>query len=68
MAEVPAAQATQNVNTGPRAVRLQQPVLQGLHRVAGVWVYASRGTDYWGPPIRLGAPPEFTLIELTRAV
>jgi len=25
----------------------------------------SRGTGYWGPPLRLGAPPEITLLELT---
>jgi predicted MPP superfamily phosphohydrolase len=28
-------------------------------------VYVSRGTGYWGPPMRLGAPPEIAKIVLT---
>ncbi|MGB0749787.1 MAG: metallophosphoesterase [Magnetospiraceae bacterium] len=48
-------------------VRFQQPFTAGLHREAGMWVYISRGTGYWGPPKRLGAPSEITLITLTRA-
>jgi predicted MPP superfamily phosphohydrolase len=32
-----------------------------------MWLYVSRGTGYWGPPIRLGAPSEITQIQLTRA-
>jgi len=27
----------------------------------------SRGTGYWGPPLRLGAPAEITLLELVPA-
>lgn len=27
-------------------------------------LYVSRGTGTWGPPLRLGAPPELTLIDL----
>lgn len=45
-------------------VRLQQPVVAGLHRLHGLWVYTSRGTGYWGPPKRLGAPSEITLLRL----
>jgi len=30
-------------------------------------LYVSRGTGTWGPPIRLGAPPEVTVIDLVRA-
>lgn len=49
-------------------VPLQQPYLAGLHRVgASAWVYVSRGVGYWGPPIRLGVPPEVAHIRLTRA-
>ncbi|MGQ0507705.1 MAG: metallophosphoesterase, partial [Myxococcaceae bacterium] len=48
-------------------VKLQQPVLAGLHRLGTGWLYTSRGTGYWGPPIRLGAPPEITELTLTRA-
>ncbi len=32
-----------------------------------VWLYVSRGTGTWGPPMRVLAPPEITLIHL-RAV
>jgi predicted MPP superfamily phosphohydrolase len=29
-------------------------------------VFVSRGTGYWGPPLRLGAPPEIAKLVLTR--
>lgn len=45
-------------------VRLQQPFTAGLHRLGRMWVYISRGTGYWGPPKRFGAPSEITLLEL----
>lgn len=46
-------------------VRLFQPFVSGLHRLEEMWLYVSRGTGYWGPPLRLGAPAEITLLELT---
>jgi predicted MPP superfamily phosphohydrolase len=37
----------------------------GLSRLAGRgWLYVSRGTGTWGPPIRFLAPPEVTIIDL----
>ena len=48
-------------------VPLQQPFVAGLNRVEAMWVYTSRGTGHWGPPLRLGAPSEITLVELVRA-
>ena len=48
-------------------VRLQQPFTAGLARWNGLWVYTSRGTGYWGPPKRVGAPPEITRVRLVRA-
>lgn len=45
-------------------VRLQQPFTAGLHRLQGLWVYVSRGTGYWGPPKRFGAPSEITHLRL----
>ncbi len=48
-------------------VRLFQPFVAGLHRLEEMWLYVSRGTGYWGPPLRLGAPSEITLIQLRRA-
>lgn len=48
-------------------VPLQQPFTAGLHRVQQkMWIYISRGTGYWGPPKRFGAPSEIALITLTR--
>jgi hypothetical protein len=48
-------------------VRLQQPFTAGLHRLGDLWVYTSRGTGYWGPPKRLGAPSEITQLRLVPA-
>ena len=36
----------------------------GLYRVGRMWLYVSRGTFYWGPPIRIMAPAEITVIDL----
>ncbi len=47
-------------------VGLQQPYVVGLHQYEKTWIYVSRGTGYWGPPLRLGAPSEVTEITLTR--
>jgi predicted MPP superfamily phosphohydrolase len=48
-------------------VRYQQPFTAGLHRLADLWVYTSRGTGYWGPPKRFGAPSEITHLRLMPA-
>jgi len=48
-------------------VRFQQPFTAGLHRVGRLWVYVSRGTGYWGPPKRVGAPSEITRLRLVQA-
>lgn len=47
-------------------VRLQQPFTAGLNRMGTMWVYISRGTGYWGPPMRFGIPSEITLIRFAR--
>ncbi len=46
-------------------VRLQQPVVRGLHRFGETQIYVHSGTGYWGPPMRLGAPAEIAQIILT---
>jgi predicted MPP superfamily phosphohydrolase len=48
-------------------VRLQQPYTAGLHRLQQLWVYTSRGTGYWGPPVRFGAPSEITRLRFVGA-
>lgn len=45
-------------------VRLQQRFIAGLHRHRDTHIYVSRGTGYWGPPMRLGAPAEIAQIVL----
>jgi predicted MPP superfamily phosphohydrolase len=45
-------------------VPMQQPFTSGLNRMKQLWVYTSRGTGYWGPPIRFGAPSEITRLRL----
>ena len=46
-------------------VRLDQPVLQGLTRHGDrTQLYTSRGTGFWGPPLRVFAPSEISLITL----
>jgi len=46
------------------AVRLQQPVVAGFGTVDGVLVFTSRGAGAWGPPVRVGAPPQVALLTL----
>jgi predicted MPP superfamily phosphohydrolase len=48
-------------------VRFQQPFTAGLYRLNALWVYVSRGTGYWGPPNRFGAPSEITHLRLMPA-
>lgn len=48
-------------------VRFQQPFTAGLRSINGLLVYISRGTGYWGPPKRFGAPSEITRLRLVRA-
>ncbi|MCY1650207.1 metallophosphoesterase [[Kitasatospora] papulosa] len=46
-------------------VRLDQPALAGLSRHgARTLLYTSRGTGFWGPPFRVFAPSEITLLVL----
>jgi hypothetical protein len=45
-------------------VRAVQPVLSGMAEVDGTKVYVTNGAGFWGPPVRVGADPEITLLEL----
>lgn len=48
-------------------VRLDQPVVAGLSRHSETTqLYTSRGTGFWGPPFRVFAPSEITLLTLRR--
>jgi hypothetical protein len=48
-------------------VPLQQPSVAGLSKVDDTWLYVSRGAGFWGPPVRVGAPPDITMVELKSA-
>ena len=45
-------------------VKLLSPYLAGLYQKGRSRLYVSRGTGFWGPPLRLGAPAEITEITL----
>ncbi|MEU7850042.1 metallophosphoesterase [Micromonospora parva] len=49
------------------AVRLEQPVVSGLGEVDGTKVYVTNGAGFWGPPVRVGAEPQISLVELRSA-
>ncbi|MQA35445.1 metallophosphoesterase [Modestobacter roseus] len=46
------------------AVLLDQPAVEGLSRQGDTQLYVTAGAGYWGPPMRVGARPEVTVIEL----
>lgn len=46
---------------------LEYPRQNGLYELAeGGWLYTSRGTGSWGPPMRILSPPEITLFEIVQ--
>ena len=45
-------------------VRLAVPWVAGSYRSGRAQLYVSRGTGFWGPPMRLFAPAEITQLEL----
>jgi predicted MPP superfamily phosphohydrolase len=47
-------------------VKLQQPYVRGLNQHTNkTQVYVNKGTGFWGPPMRLGASSEITLLKLS---
>ncbi|MBE4737164.1 MULTISPECIES: metallophosphoesterase [Streptomyces] len=40
------------------------PTLAGLERYGDTQLYVSRGAGAWGPPVRVGAPSDITVVEL----
>lgn len=46
-------------------VRLVQPYIKGLHQHNdSTQIYVNKGTGFWGPPMRLGASSEITVLNL----
>ncbi|PZA20329.1 metallophosphoesterase [Modestobacter versicolor] len=46
------------------AVLLDQPAVEGWSQQGDTQLYVTAGAGYWGPPMRVGARPEVTVIEL----
>jgi hypothetical protein len=43
---------------------LSNPTLAGLERHGDTQLYVTRGAGAWGPPVRVGADPDITVISL----
>src|SRR5712671_1624980 len=56
------------INRGLALVRPETPYVSGWYEKAGSQLYVNRGIGTTGPPIRLGARPEITVVELIRRV
>ncbi|NIJ09886.1 hypothetical protein FHU38_000230 [Saccharomonospora amisosensis] len=48
-------------------VNLQQGAVAGFYQVEDTKLYVTRGAGFWGPPVRVGAPPDVTIVELRAA-
>lgn len=46
--------------------RAQQGTLAGWSKHGDTQLWTSRGAGFWGPPIRVGAPPDVSILTLTR--
>jgi predicted MPP superfamily phosphohydrolase len=50
---------------GPYVAELVMPTVAGLERYGDTQLYVSRGAGAWGPPVRVDAPSDITVIEMT---
>ncbi|MFX1760560.1 metallophosphoesterase [Rhodococcus sp. As11] len=48
-------------------VSLANPTVTGLDRFGDTQIYTSQGTGAWGPPVRVGTPPEISILKLAAA-
>ncbi|MGW4701274.1 metallophosphoesterase [Streptomyces sp. NPDC004285] len=49
---------------GDHLAELANPTVAGLERYGDTQLYVSRGAGAWGPPVRVGAPSDITIVEL----
>jgi uncharacterized protein len=49
---------------GPYVAGLLNPTVAGLERYGDTQLYVTRGAGAWGPPVRVGAPSDITVVEL----
>jgi predicted MPP superfamily phosphohydrolase len=54
------------INRGIALVRPETPYVSGRYEKRGSQLYVNRGIGTTGPPIRLGARPEITVLELSQ--
>ena len=48
-------------------VAMVYPMVRGLYHLSwGGWVYVGVGAGTWGPPLRIWAPPEITIVDIVR--
>ncbi|NBM18324.1 metallophosphoesterase [Streptomyces sp. GC420] len=49
---------------GKYLAALANPTVSGLERYGDTQLYVTRGAGAWGPPVRVGAPSDITVVEL----
>ncbi|MFB6779768.1 metallophosphoesterase [Streptomyces sp. NPDC056352] len=49
---------------GNYVAELANPTVAGLERYGDTQLYVSRGAGAWGPPVRVGAPSDITVVHL----
>ncbi|MGW0934897.1 metallophosphoesterase [Streptomyces sp. NPDC002666] len=49
---------------GNYIAELSNPTVAGLERYGDTQLYVTRGAGAWGPPVRVGAPSDITVVEL----
>lgn len=49
---------------GPYLAELANPTVAGLERYGDTQLYVTRGAGAWGPPVRVGAESDVTLVQL----
>ncbi|MFI9747216.1 metallophosphoesterase [Streptomyces sp. NPDC052494] len=49
---------------GNYLAELANPTVAGLEQYGDTQLYVSRGAGAWGPPVRVGAPSDITIVEL----
>ncbi|MFE9457224.1 metallophosphoesterase [Streptomyces californicus] len=49
---------------GNMLAELANPTVAGLERYGDTQLFVSRGAGAWGPPVRVGAPSDITVVEL----
>ena len=60
----PATPTAASCGPSTTSIRLDQPAVEGLSRHGDTQLYVTAGAGYWGPPMRVGARPEVTVVEL----